>query len=277
MTRRSLILCPEQRPEPSAKECAIRKLLVFQHVPFEPLGTLDQQFRGAGFRIRYLNFHREPDTRVDPRRYNGLVVLGGPMAADDVDRHPHLAFEQDAIRMAIDAGLPVLGICLGAQLIAAACGGKTLRGQAVEIGWHEVAPTASAAADPLMRHFAGPESIFQWHADTFELPADAVHLARSVTCENQAFRIGETAYGLQFHLEADRKLIGRWLRTPHHVREIEQIAGAERAPAAVEEMTRETDRHLERAHALSRAVFGEFIERFYRRRGLRRRLSLPSR
>lgn len=247
-------------------------------MPFEPLGTLDQQFREAGFRIRYLNFHREPDARVDPRRYNGLVVLGGPMAADDVERHPHLAFEQDAIATAIAAGMPVLGICLGAQLIAAACGGKTLRGQAVEIGWHEVVPTPSAAADPLLRHLAGPERIFQWHADTFELPADAVHLARSAGCENQAFRIGETAYALQFHLEADRKLIGRWLRTPHHLREVEQMAGTERASAAVEAMTRETETHIERAHELSRAVFGEFIERFYRRtRGLRRRLPLPSR
>jgi GMP synthase (glutamine-hydrolysing) len=246
-------------------------------VPFEPLGTLDQQFRGAGFRIRYLNFHREPDARVDPRRYNGLVVLGGPMGADEIDRHPHLAFEQEAIRVAVDAGLPVLGICLGAQLIAASQGGKTLRGQAVEIGWHDVAPTASAAEDPLLRHFTGPEKLFQWHADTFELPAGAVHLARSAGCENQAFRIEETAYGLQFHLEADRKLIGRWLRTPHHLREIEQLAGSDRARATVEEMTRETERHMERAHALSRAVFGEFIERFYVTRGLRRRLRLPSR
>lgn len=246
-------------------------------MPFEPLGTLDEQFRGAGFRIRYLNFHREPDARVDPRRYNGLIVLGGPMAADDFAGHPHLKFEQEAIRTAITAGMPVLGICLGAQLMAACLGGKTLRGSAVEIGWHDVAPTASAADDPLLKHFASAEKIFQWHADTFELPSAAVHLARSAGCENQAFRVGESAYGVQFHLEADRKLIGRWLRTPHHVRELEQVAGAAQASVAVEEMTRATERHIERAHALSRAVFGEFIERFYVTRGLRRRRPLPSR
>jgi GMP synthase (glutamine-hydrolysing) len=252
--------------------------LVFQHVPFEPLGTLDSQFRAAGFRIRYVNFHRRPEVDLSPRRYHGLVVLGGPMSADATDRHPHLAFEQEAIRESVQLGMPVLGICLGAQLIAASLGGRTLRGSATEIGWGEVTPTELGKQDPLVRHFHDAENIFQWHVDTFSLPAAAVHLARSASCEYQAFRVGETVYGLQFHLEADQALIARWLRTPQHLPDLERLAGSAEVSPTIRDITAQTAKYIDRATALSRAVFGEFIERFYGSRfALRRRLALPSR
>jgi GMP synthase (glutamine-hydrolysing) len=248
----------------------MRKLLVFQHVPFEPLGTLDAQFRQAGFRIRYVNFDRQPDMRVDVGRYHGLVVLGGPMGADELERHPNLAFEQDAIRRAAEAKLPVLGICLGAQLIAAALGGQVLRGAAPEYGWTRVAPTAAGREDPLIGNFRARETIYQWHSDTFTLPEGAVHLASTTACPLQAFRIGDCVYGLQFHLEADRALIRRWLSVPEHLAEL-----AERGVVVDERGTlAETERHLPRATALGRQVFGEFIERFYQ---LRRRRAQPSR
>lgn len=248
----------------------MRKLLVFQHVPFEPLGTLDRRFRHAGFRIRYANFHRQPDTRVDVGRYHGLVVLGGPMGADQTDRHGHLAYERDAILRAVGLGLPVLGICLGAQLIALSLGGRSLRGTTPEFGWSAVSPTAAGRQDPLIRHFHTPEPIFQWHSDTFTLPADCVHLARSAACEYQAFRYGDSVYGFQFHLEADRALIRRWLGTRKQLDELER-RGTPLDPAAI---GAESDRLMPRAAQLSAAVFGEFIDRFY---GLRRRLALPTR
>lgn len=248
----------------------MRKLLVFQHVAAEPLGTLDQQFRAAGFRIRYMNFSRQPDAEPDVGRYHGLVVLGGPMSADISERHPHIAFERNAIREAIALGMPVLGICLGAQLIAASLGARTLRRAASEIGWFEVRPTEAAARDPLFAELGPREHVFQWHNDTFTLPGGAVRLAESERCAQQAFRYGESVYGLQFHLEVDAALIRRWLATPSY---IEELAGAPEAggPAAI---LAATERHMARLNALSRAVFGEFIGRFYRRR---RRVALASR
>lgn len=248
----------------------MRKLLVFQHVPFEPLGTLDRLFRDAGFRIRYLNFDRQPDAVTDVARYHGLVVLGGPMSADQFDRHPHLRFEIDAIGRAVDLGMPVLGICLGAQLIAACLGGKTLRGAAPEYGWTDVVPTDAGRSDPLFQAFAGTECIFQWHSDTFTLPHGALQLAASASCAYQAFRHHESVYGLQFHLEADRALISRWLAASHHVRELNRLGIA----LDTEQTMAQCDRYLPRATELGTELFGAFIERFYR---FRRRRAHASR
>lgn len=248
----------------------MRKLLVFQHVPLEPLGTLNRQFKEAGFRIRYVNFDREPDSKLDVTRYHGLVVLGGPQAANETERYPHLAFEQDAIRRAADAGLPVLGICLGAQLIAAAFGGKVLRRAAPEFGWVDVTPTDAGRDDPLMGHFAGSERVYQWHSDTFSLPQGAIHLAESEACRYQAFRLHDHVYGLQFHLEADRALINRWITSPQHSEELAEYGIELNREVALAEC----DTHLPRASELAGLVFGAFIERFY---GFRRRHAHVSR
>jgi len=203
-------------------------------------------------------------------RYDGLVVLGGPMNVNQTDRYPHLALERDAIRIAADSGLPVLGICLGAQLISVALGGSVSRDSAREIGWVDVSPTADGEQDPLFSHFRRTEKIFQWHGDSFSIPPGAVHLAESKACPTQAFRYGESVYGLQFHLEVDEALIQRWLRIPSHLRELAE-AGDETDSRRILDETR---KFIHRSEALSRAFFGEFIERFY---GWRRRVTLSSR
>jgi len=241
------------------RQPSVRKILVFQHVPFEPLGTINRMFKAAGFRIRYLNFDRRPDQTADIARYHGLVVLCGPMAADQTERFGHLNYERDAIGQAVDRGLPVLGICLGAQLIAAAIGGRTLRGRAPEYGWVDISPTRQGREDPLIGHMSSVEPIFQWHSDTFTLPHDAVHLAESETCSHQAFRYGDNVYGLQFHLEADRPLIKRWLETPHRPGEF----GGPQPALDVRGVLAKTDRYLARTAELGEAVFGAFIDRFY--------------
>ena len=111
----------------------MRKMLVFQHVPSAPLGTLDGQLREAGFRIRYVNFSRLVEVVPDVSRYHGLIILGGPMSANELNRYPHLDAEKDAIRHAVADEIPVLGICLGAQLIAAALGARVRKNPAKKI------------------------------------------------------------------------------------------------------------------------------------------------
>jgi len=248
----------------------MRNLLVCQHVPYEPLGTLNPLLKREGYRIRYVNFGRHPDARPNIDGYNGLVVLGGPMNVDESDRYPHLELEADLIRAAIDRELPVLGICLGAQLIAKALGADVRRNHEKEIGWYPLCTTEQAKDDPVFSHFEITEQVFQWHGDTFDIPEGAVHLAATDSCENQAFRYGDNVYGLQFHLECDEPMIDRWLQVPHHVAEISSTDGR----IDPETIRRETPRHIGRLKTLSERVFGEFV----RILGYRKRLAaLPSR
>ena len=187
------------------------RLLVFQHVAAEPLGTLDPLIRRRGHRIRFVNFEREPDAQPDVDRYRGLVVLGGPMNVEDQATRPHLRTELRAIERMLGQGKPVLGICLGAQLLAHALGAPVRRHRVPEIGWYRLQATQAGRDDPVLAPLGDDAPVFQWHGQHFEIPRSAVHLARSETCEQQAFRWGEKAYGFQFHLEMDEPLIDRWL------------------------------------------------------------------
>jgi GMP synthase (glutamine-hydrolysing) len=248
----------------------MRKLLVCQHVPFEILGTLDPLFRDAGFRIRYVNFGRDVGASPCLDRYRGMVILGGPMNVDEIEQHPHLDTEVRLVREAIAQQIPVLGICLGAQLIAKALGAQVRPTAAREIGWYDVAVTEEGRHDPLFAHFRDTERVFQWHADAFDLPPGAVPLARADGCTQQAFRYGSNVYGLQFHLEVDEPLIERWLRVPLHQADLESMGGA----AHAERIRIETALHIARLHALSVSTFGEFIKLF---RLPAKRRALPSR
>jgi GMP synthase (glutamine-hydrolysing) len=234
------------------------KLLVFQHVAYELLGTLNPQLKDAGFRIRYVNFGREPDARPSLDGYQGIVVLGGPMNMDEADTNPHLPTEVALVREAIERDMPVLGICLGAQIIAAALGAEVGPTHEKEIGWYSVSPSQAGGDDPLLGCFDGTEQIFQWHGDTFEIPDGAAHLASSPGCVNQAFRYGDNVYGLQFHLEVDEPMIERWLNVDHHKAEIAALDGK----IDPDVVRGETKRNIERSQALARRVFAGFIELF---------------
>ena len=232
------------------------KILVFQHVAHQILGTLDPLLRQAGFRIRYVNFGRDPDARPELDGYDGLVVLGGPMNADETDAHPHLAHEIEVIGEAIARERPMLGICLGAQLLARALGSPVERAPTHEVGWYDVAMSDAARDDAILGHFEPVERLFQWHEDTFDVPTTGVHLASSEICPNQAFRVGDRAYGFQFHLEADGQLIERWLATPEHRAALEQ-SGASFDP---ERIRTETAACVDRQQEIARRAFGGFIE-----------------
>lgn len=236
----------------------MRKLLVLQHVQSEPMGVLDPLLRAAGFRIRYVNFARDPFAQVDVTSYSGLVVLGGPMNVDQVDSHPHLLHEIEVIRAALSREIPMLGICLGAQLLAAALGAHVHPNPVREIGWYPLTLSAAASGDPLFQHLDSSVPVFQWHAYTFTEPHDTVLLASSANCANQAFRYRDFAYGLQFHLEVDGALIRRWLQHSQLRHELEPLGGDSHARTVEEQ----TSRYLERSQAQAAALFSAFIQRF---------------
>jgi len=212
----------------------------------------------AGFRIRYVNFGRHPDAQPSLDGYDGLVVLGGPMSAYDDHRLPHLAVEMKLIESAMQRQLPVLGICLGAQLVARTLGAQVYANHTKEIGWYDVAPSDHAEADPLFDEFDDSETLFQWHGDTFDIPKGGVHLASSHHCLNQAFRFGDNVYGFQFHLEVDEPMILRWLQVPENRREIASL----HCGIDPDQIHRQTMDHIDRLHQLSDRVFGEFIDLF---------------
>lgn len=230
------------------------KVLVFQHVAAEPLGTLDPMLRQRGHRIRYVNFHRDPDARPDIARYDALIVLGGPQMPDQAARHPHLAVEMRCIEGALERDIPVLGICLGAQLLAHTLGAPVRPMKQWEMGWHDIEPTHFSAADSLFCALVEPQPAFHWHGYTFDLPGGAVHLARSALCENQAFRYGSNAYGLQCHLELDERLISRWLSLTDYTDDLE--AHGKQSAEAVRQQTR---RLIGPSTTLGRALFGQFL------------------
>jgi GMP synthase (glutamine-hydrolysing) len=134
------------------------------------------------------------------------------MQSWDEDGLPFLARERELLREAVDEGVPVLGICLGGQLLARALGAEARVAERPEVGWLTVEATPEAAGDPLLAHLREPVGVYQWHLDVFDLPEGAVRLARSEQCENQAFRYGERAWGLQFHPEVDLPLYLGWIK-----------------------------------------------------------------
>jgi GMP synthase (glutamine-hydrolysing) len=236
----------------------MKKLLVCQHVSHEILGTLDPMFRESGFRIRYANFSRFPTIEPSIKSYDGLVILGGPMNVADVDKYPHLAYEISLIQEALKKDIPILGICLGAQLIAKSLGAAVYPNREKEIGWYDVSRTPEGSSDPLFKNYSDTEKLFQWHGQTFDIPPKAVHLASSVLCQNQAFRFGNKVYGIQFHLEVDEPMIERWLKVPDNADELAHL----REKMTPAQIRHDTQKHLKRLHSLSEMVFGEFVKLF---------------
>ena len=184
---------------------------------------------------------------------DALVVFGGEQAATDDHSHPYLP---DLARLMADytaLDRPVLGICLGSQLLARAYGGENHLGTAPEFGWVDVSLTEAGRADPVLSQVPETFPIFQWHSDTFTLPPDAVHLAQSPVARHQAFRIGRATYGTQFHFEASRSVVRDWSQTFPEVIERMLPGWSDRFPDLAETRGKEADSH---GLALARAWVG---------------------
>ena len=171
-----------------------------QHVPFEGLGSIDDWAARNGVRVNASRMFAG-DILPPLAAFDLLVIMGGPMSANDTMTHPWLAGEKRLVQRAMDAGKMVLGICLGAQLIASAAGADVYSNGCKEIGWFPVERTAVARLNPVGQVLADRAEVFHWHGETFDLPNGAIHLARSPGCDHQAFALGERVVGLQYHLE----------------------------------------------------------------------------
>lgn len=236
----------------------MRRMMIFQHVGHEPLGVLNPMLKAAGFRIRYVNFGRHPDLIPDIEDYNGLVILGGPMGVYESSHRSHLKIEMQVIEQALKKEIPILGICLGAQLIASVLGAHVRKAPQWEIGWCEISMTEEGHKDPLFKKYHKRERIFQLHQDMFDPPKTATHLAFSELIEGQAFRYGDKVYGLQFHLEADQPQILRWLHrneTKKHILDSHGQLNSEIIEA-------ETEKYIVRSLELGYFTFEKFIEKF---------------
>ncbi len=217
-----------RRNEPRTRDASgrvSRPWALIQHVPWEGPGTIGEEARAFGVEFGPRRMYAA-DPVPSAGEIGGLVVMGGPMGASDDARHANLSAERMLLADSVRAGLPVLGVCLGAQLLAAALGARVYKGPAEEIGFGEVQLTPEGLRDPVLGGGAGLGAddspgpartnrltmpVCHWHGDTYDLPRGAVLLARSDAYANQAFRVGALAYGFQFHLELDRALYGTWV------------------------------------------------------------------
>jgi GMP synthase (glutamine-hydrolysing) len=197
------------------------EVLVFQHDPFEDLGFFAEvlEKQRANFRTIRL-FHGEIPAE-DWEHVSALIILGGPMSVCDEEQYPFLRWEKTIIRAAIDEAVPLLGVCLGAQLIVTALGSAVYHGPVKEIGWYPISITPYGQVDPSLGYLPESPVVFQWHSEGFDLPRGALCLASSVYYENQAFRLGKNIYGLQFHLEMTSTTIERWI--DEHSKDLAQI------------------------------------------------------
>lgn len=208
--------------------------------------------------MRYVNFERTPDDQPSVQKYNGLIVLGGSMGVYEAEKYKHIKVEMQLIEEALKKDIPILGICLGAQLLAHVLGADVRKNPEKEIGWCDIDLTEEGLKDPLLSHFKPREKIFQLHGDTFDIPKSAVHLAKSDICHGQAFRYGEKVYGFQFHLEVDQPMIQRWLDNPRNYEEMFST----HQNFSKEQISLETQEFLPHSMDLSRQTFEKFVGLF---------------
>jgi GMP synthase (glutamine-hydrolysing) len=184
-------------------------VLVLQHHEADPPAAIATALQAGGFRVHLVRAHDGQPIPASPGdvRASAVVTIGGPMSADDTRAHPFLLAERRLLEAAVRARVPVLGVCLGGQLLASVLGAEVRRSDRKEIGWHPTSLTPDAAEDPLFAGEAPTFVPFHWHGDLFEAPPGAVSLARSALTPVQAFRHGDRAYGLQFHLETNHALV----------------------------------------------------------------------
>jgi GMP synthase-like glutamine amidotransferase len=198
----------------------------------------------------------EGEVLPDWREFDAVLAMGGPMGAGDDAEHPWLGPEKGLVRDAVEHGLPFLGVCLGVQLLAASLGARVYQAEQPEVGLLPVELTAEGRGDPLFAGFDDRFPSLQWHGDTFDLPSGAVRLAHSPPVPNQAFRAGECAYGVQFHLEVTGEMAREWGDVPAYRRSLAETLGEEEGAAFITDV----ERRAGELHPPARRLFANWLD-----------------
>ena len=190
----------------------MKKALVIMHVESEGPGTLGEFLQSYGFRLQTVKLHKEEKLPRSVQQFDAIVSMGGHMSVRDEALYPFLKDEKEFLRKAIDKNIPILGICLGAQMIAHACGAAVEPANEKKVGWKNVFVTGEGRKDILFQGLPDILQVFQWHEDTFEMPHGGTLLATGKECPHQAFRY-RNAYGFQFHIEVTENILTEWFET----------------------------------------------------------------
>ena len=241
-----------------------KTLLVVKHVGQEGPGMLVKPFEDAGWSVLTVELGRGEPLPDDLANIGAVVVLGGPMNVYEEEAYPFLREEDRFIRQVLSEEIPFLGICLGVQLLAKACNAPVTKAGQKEVGWYDVNLTSAAHQDRLFRKVASPLTVFQWHEDTFGIPEGGTLLCVSDGVPNQAFRIGNCAYGLQFHLEAPLAMIGAWMKDEERERAeaiLRQGRGLEAAVGQQAAVIFSNFRRLAESVARVKRIMKTFVEK----------------
>lgn len=229
-----------------------RPVLVLQHAKSETLGLIGDALRRAASEVRYVRTFEGQAVPDDPDDHSGLIVMGGPMGVYETNRYPFLLDEMNLIEGFLKLRLPVLGVCLGSQLLAATLGARVHKGRQKEIGWYPVELTTNGKQDRLWQNLPSGFVAYHWHGDAFDLPKQSSLLASSEITPVQAYRYDERAYGVLFHLEV----------TENHVREMLTEFGDEiqQENLSAERILEEAKDHLEPIEKMGATVFSRWVE-----------------
>lgn len=227
-------------------------ILVVKHIACEGLGLWQEFFSEKEIKLEIVEL-QEVHSLPPPERYKAVFVLGGPMNVYEEDAYPFLKEEDRFIKRALERGVPFVGFCLGAQLLAKALGAKITQNPAREIGWFEVSLTEQGRIDPMFDSLSECFEVFQWHGDTFTIPEGAVRLAVSKLCKNQAFRYGKTAYGFQFHVEIKPDMVSQWVT--EYSEDLSSYGSAKGA-----DIIAETHLRFSQTYKLSKRIFDNFCK-----------------
>jgi GMP synthase (glutamine-hydrolysing) len=228
--------------------------IVLRHSSLEGVGLLGTVLRDLGIPHRGLDLYRGEPPPKDLRSVGGIIVLGGAMGVYDADKFPFLKTELEVLERMITAGRPVLGICLGAQMVAQVLGARVFPGDGREVGWGTVTLTEDGGDDPVFGDSGPSLEVFHMHGDTYDLPADARHLARSDRYEQQAFEWGGVVYGLQFHLEFTESMVQRFVGDADTARYLQESG------AAPERVAGEAATRLARIGETAQRVFRNYFQ-----------------
>jgi len=228
-----------------------RTAVILQHDPSIHLGNIGPVLTEHGYDLRIVDVTTEDVSAIDPAEADLVVVLGGEMGAYQTDEFPFLEQEKELLRERIAAERPVLGVCLGAQLMAGALGERVYKGETTQIGYRRVEPTTAGTDSPI-RHFDGVP-VVEWHGDTFELPEQATLLASSSDYSNEAFAIGGFALAVQFHPEVTDEMHEAWVADGYN--ELDELA------IDPDALRRDREVYSARMQEASRAAFSEWLER----------------